>query len=109
MPTRYSDIEDSPPLVAAGFVGDEIPRVDPLDSDGEWQPTPTLADLLPTKAATSQPVTGEEGQIMGIMEEKKKRKRRKKKSKGVQTTFLTLVDGRLKVQRLWKWRKIRRI
>ena len=87
LPTRCSDIEDSPPLVAAGFVGDEIPTVDPLDSDGEWQPIPTLADFLPTKNAVSQAVDGEEGQEMGIMEEKKKRKKKKKKSKGVESLF----------------------
>lgn len=84
LPTRCSDIEDSPPLVAAGFVGNEIPTVDPLDSDGEWQPIPTLADLLPTKNAMNRIIDGEEGQEMGIMEEKKKRKRKKKKSKGVE-------------------------
>ena len=84
LPTRCSDIENSPPLVAAGFVGNEIPTVDPLDSDGEWQPIPTLANLLPTKNAMNQIVDGDEGQEMGIMEEKKKRKRKKKKSKAVE-------------------------
>ena len=79
-PTRCSDIEDSPPLQAAGFVGDEIPSVDPLDSDGEWALSPTLADLLPTKAAWKQ---RQEGQEMNVAEEKKKRKKKKKKSKGV--------------------------
>jgi hypothetical protein len=87
LPTRCSDIEDSPPLVAAGFVGDEIPTVDPLDSDGEWQPIPTVGDRLPTKNAMSNTVNGEEGQEVGIVEEKKRRKKKKKKSKGVETFY----------------------
>lgn len=87
LPTRCSDIEDSPPLIAAGFVGDEIPTVDPLDSDGEWQPIPTVGDLLPTKNAMSNTVNGEEGQKMGIVEEKRRRKKKKKKSKGVETFY----------------------
>ena len=84
-PTRCSDIEDSPPLQAAGFIGDEIPTVDPLDSDGEWTSIPTLADLLPTKAALSSARSGEESvQEIGVAEKKRKRKK-KKKSKGVRT------------------------
>src|ERR1700738_468532 len=34
IPGRYSDVEDTPPLRAAGFVGKEIPT---LDSEGEWE------------------------------------------------------------------------
>jgi hypothetical protein len=80
LPTRCSDIEDSPPLQAAGFIGDEIPTLDPLDSDGEWAPIPTLVDLLPTKAALQTNVNGQE---LGIIEGKKKRTKKKIRSKGV--------------------------
>jgi len=86
VPSRFSDVEKTPPLHAAGFVGDEIPTVDPLDSDGEWGPVPTLADL-PTKFALNQltgDVAGEDVDCgLGIVEERKKKKKRKKKSKGV--------------------------
>ena len=108
LPTRCSDIEDSPPLIAAGFVGDEIPTVDPLDSDGEWKPIPTLGDLLPTKNEVSKTVDGEEGQEMGVVEEKKKRKKKKKKSKGVES-FADGADLRLKVIKLWNRKRILRI
>ena len=78
-PGRYSDIEGTPPLRAAGFVGDEIPRIDPLDSDGEWA---QLADLRKQQFHIAQ--TGEEDPSnLGVVEDKKKKRRRKKKSKGV--------------------------
>lgn len=38
-----------------------------MDSDGEWAPVPTLADLLPTKAALQTNVNGQE---LSIVEEK---------------------------------------
>jgi hypothetical protein len=78
---RCSDVEDSPPLQAAGFVGDEIPTVDPLDSDGEWCEMPR-AGGMPTLRALSQ-LAGDEAAALGFEEEKKKKKKRKKKSKGV--------------------------
>ena len=82
IPRRYSDVEGSPPLRAAGFVGDEIPHVDPLDSNCEWEPIPTVSDL-PTRFVLIQgaPINNE-GQQTGSTEERKKKKR-KKKSKAV--------------------------
>jgi hypothetical protein len=82
VPGRYSDVEDTPPLRAAGFVGKEIPT---LDSDGEWEPLPTLADL-PTRFAVNQVAGETDGATsndLQIVEEKKKKKRNKKKAKGV--------------------------
>lgn len=85
-PARFSDIENSPPLKAAGFQGDEIPTVDPLDSDGEWGPIPTHKNL-PTNFALSQLGDAQRddagAESREIVEETKKKKRRKKKSKGV--------------------------
>jgi hypothetical protein len=87
--SRCSDVESSPPVQAAGFVGDEIPRVDPLDSDGEWadlrpEPQPRLR-LVP------EPTT--EGEGVASEEEKKKKKRKKKKSKGVKGAKALEVSG----------------
>jgi hypothetical protein len=83
-PARFSDVESSPPLKAAGFEGDEIPTVDPLDSDGEWGSIPTHTGL-PTAFALSQ-LGNAQGKDLGTgglgMVEKKKKKK-KKKSKGV--------------------------
>ena len=77
VPAHYSDIEGTPPIRAAGFVGNEIPQVDPLDSDGEWA---ELAEIR-KKLATGQ--QGDDPNNLGFMEEKRKKKRKKKKSKGV--------------------------
>lgn len=84
VPGRFSDVESTPPIRAAGFVGDEIPRLDPLDSDGEWT---ELAELG-KKFSVAQ--TGEDPNNLGIVEEKKKKKKRKKKSKGVSPLHLSL-------------------
>ena len=81
MPGRCSDVEDSPPLEAAGFIGDEIPTVDPLDSDGEWCEMPRMREL-PTLRTLSR-IAGEDAAALGLAEDKKKKKKRKKKSKGV--------------------------
>jgi hypothetical protein len=62
-------------------VGDEIPTVDPLDSDGEWCEMPRVGEM-PTLRALSQ-LAGDEAAALGFEEEKKKKKKRKKKSKGV--------------------------
>jgi hypothetical protein len=90
IPCRYSDVEDSPPLRAAGFVGKEIPT---LDSDGEWEAFPTLANL-PTRFAVNRAQAGEtDGAISNDLQnvEEKKKKKRKKKGKGV--SLLVIVDG----------------
>jgi hypothetical protein len=90
IPSRFSDVENSPPMRAAGFVGDEIPTIDPLDSDGEWGPIPTYADLV-TKFALRQSGNAGEGEDgsnqFEVAEDKKKKKKRKKKSKGVFSTL----------------------
>ena len=52
-PARYSHIEHCRHLQVAGFVGDGIPTVDPLDSDVEWCEMPTMRDL-PTMRTLSQ-------------------------------------------------------
>jgi hypothetical protein len=81
IPVRYSDVEDTPPLRAAGFVGKEIPT---LDSDGEWEALPTLADL-PTRFAVNRAAGQTDGAISNDLQsvEKKKKKKKKKKGKGV--------------------------
>jgi hypothetical protein len=90
IPSRFSDVENSPPIRAAGFVGDEIPTIDPLDSDGEWGPIPTYADLT-AKFSLSQSGNAGEGEDgsnqFEAVEDKKKKKKKKKKSKGVFTPF----------------------
>jgi hypothetical protein len=73
---------------AAGFIGDEIPRVDPLDSDGEWS---ELADF---RKKFSMAGNGDDPSNLSVMEDKKKKKKRKKKSKGV---WLPLCDLFIKV------------
>jgi hypothetical protein len=86
IPSRFSDVENSPPIRAAGFVGDEIPTIDPLDSDGEWGPIPTYADLAAKFSLGQSGNTGEgeDGDHQfEIVEEKKKKKKKKKRSKGV--------------------------
>ena len=93
VPGRYSDVEDSPPLEAAGFVGDEIPMVDPLDSDGEWCKVPKMGDL-PTLRALSQ-IAGEDAEASGLSEDKKKKKRRNKKSKGVRSPTSRLTSSQI--------------
>jgi hypothetical protein len=86
IPSRFSDVENSPPIRAAGFVGDEIPTIDPLDSDGEWGPIPTYADLA-AKFSLGQSGSAAEGEDgdhqFEVVEEKKKKKKKKKRSKGV--------------------------
>lgn len=85
IPTRCSDVEDSPPLEAARLVADEIPSIDPLDSDDEWQSISAYASL-PTKDALNQLPTNVQvdgGEQMGIIEEKKRKKKKRKKSKAV--------------------------
>jgi hypothetical protein len=114
VPGRYSDIEGTPPMRAAGFVGDEIPRVDPLDSDGEW------AELADFRKKFSMAGNGDEASNLSVMEDKKKKKKRKKKSKGVwsplcnlfnesQRTFfgMRMLMDRLKEQKHWKSRDCR--
>jgi hypothetical protein len=81
IPCRFSDVEDSPPLRAAGFVGREIPT---LDSDGEWEPLPTLANM-PTRYAVDH-LAGADDESNNIQigeEKKKKKKKNRKKAKGV--------------------------
>ena len=78
-------MEDTPPLMAAGIVGDEIPTVDPLDSDGEWCEMPMRMGGLSTGRTSSQ-LTGP-GEAFGFVGEKKKKKR-KKKSKNVSCLIL---------------------
>jgi hypothetical protein len=82
VPARYSDIEGTPPLRAAGFVGDEIPHVDPLDSDGEWT---GLAEMSKKFAVAQQ---DDDPNQLRLVEEGRKKKKKKKKSKGVQSPFL---------------------
>jgi hypothetical protein len=90
IPSRFSDVENSPPIRAAGFVDDEIPTIDPLDSDGEWGPIPTYADLA---AKFSLRQSGNTGEVedgsnqFEVVEDKKKKKKKKTKSKGVLTPF----------------------
>jgi hypothetical protein len=106
-PARFSDVESSPPMKAAGFEGDEIPTVDPLDSDGEWGPTPTHTGL-PTAFALSQ-LGSAQGQDLDTgrleMVEEKRKKRKKKKSKGV-SSLPREIDFRLKAPKLWRKRTI---
>ena len=56
----------------AGFVCDEIPTVDPLDSNVEWCEMPTMRDL-PTMRTLSQ-LAGEDAKALYFVEEKKKSK-----------------------------------
>ena len=79
-PSRYSDIEDSPPLQAADLRGDDIPRFGGFESDGEW--------TLPAKPAQFSNlflVETPDGdtQQLEFGQEPTKTKKRKKKSKGV--------------------------
>lgn len=80
IPCRFSDVEDSPPLRAAGFVGREIPT---LDSDGEWERLPTLADMPTSYAVNHLAGAVNESNNIQIGEEKKKKKKNRKKAKGV--------------------------
>ena len=82
-PTRFSDVENSPPLCASGSVGSDIPQEDLLDSDGEWGPIQSHMGLH-TEFDLSQVsnIIDSEGQSLGGKEERKKKKR-KKKSKAV--------------------------
>jgi len=63
----------------AGFVGDEIPTVDPSDLDVEWYEMPTMRDL-PTMRTLSQ-LAGEDVKALCFAEEM--RKMMKKNSKGI--------------------------
>ena len=82
VPVKWSDVESTPPLVAAGFVGDEIPRVDPLDSDGEWFEMPGTEGMRTLQAFRR--FTEQDATVSGFGEDKKT-KQRKKKSKGVRS------------------------
>lgn len=86
IPVRCSDVEDSPPLHAAGFTVDEIPNIYNLNSEDEWGPVPEMTGLPPQFTAQ----TDKEGNLC-FTEEKKKRKRRAKKSKGVINHLLCML------------------
>jgi hypothetical protein len=79
IPGRYSDVEDTPPLRAAGFVGKEISA---LDSDGEREPLPTLGDL-PTRLAVNQAAGETDGATSNDLQIAVEKTKEEKKTKGV--------------------------
>jgi len=83
-----SDVEPSPRLKTAGFYADEIPRLDPLDPDGEWCDLRELAEerARAPRVKLNESAGNEGGEREGEatrFTEDKKRKKKRKKTKGV--------------------------